>query len=342
MSLQSYLGRIKELQKQVLEWGVDALLIENTIDIYYLTGLSISTGSLLISRRKAELFVDGRYFTVCKEKSPCPVFIVSEKMGKGLKKVGFDSETTSFARAQRLKKSLPLKPCPHPLRKGRSVKDAGELKRMKKSAAILWKGFEHLKRHLKEGISEKEAAFLFEMFCRKLGAEGLAFESIIAFGKNTALPHHRAGEARLKKGDLILCDIGVIFERYRSDMTRVLFSGKVDPRLMLMEGVVREAQKAALSLCRPGTKVKELDIAARKVMQRANMEDLFVHNLGHGIGLETHEFPRIRYNGDDKDVVLEEGMVFTVEPGLYIPGLGGVRHEDTIVITAKGYQNFYA
>jgi Xaa-Pro aminopeptidase len=194
---------------------------------------------------------------------------------------------------------------------------------------------------LKKGITEKEVARRFEIFCLEKGAEGLSFTPIIAFGKNGAMPHYRSQDVVLKEGDAVLIDIGVVLDNYHSDMTRVLFYKKKNRYLSHLYEIVKKAQKNALKLCRPGVKLKELDLAARKVMREEKVEDLFLHSLGHGIGLQTHEFPRIKYNGDDRDVVLQSGMVFTVEPGLYVPGKGGVRYEDTIVITPSGYKNFY-
>jgi Xaa-Pro aminopeptidase len=124
-------------------------------------------------------------------------------------------------------------------------------------------------------------------------------------------------------------------------MTRVVFYKKENAYLRHLYEIAKRSQQSALQLCRPGVKVKQLDIAARQVMREENVEDLFIHSLGHGIGLEVHEYPRIKFDGEDKDVVLEKGMVFTIEPGLYVPGIGGVRYEDTVVITATGHQNFY-
>jgi Xaa-Pro aminopeptidase len=145
----------------------------------------------------------------------------------------------------------------------------------------------------------------------------------------------------MKGGDIVLIDIGVIVEKYHSDMTRMLFYQKPDPELEKLHHINKSAHDAALLLCRPGTKIGMLDRAARDVMAKHGVEALFVHSLGHGIGLETHEYPRIKWDGEDKDLLLQPGMVFTVEPGLYVPGKGGVRYEDTILITEAGYENFY-
>jgi Xaa-Pro aminopeptidase len=150
-----------------------------------------------------------------------------------------------------------------------------------------------------------------------------------------------SADVPLKKGDLVLIDIGVTVDHYRSDMTRVVFYQEADPELERLYQINKEAQGAALQECRPGTRLGALDRAARAVMQTHGVEPLFVHSLGHGIGLETHEYPRLKWDNEDKDLVLEPGMVFTVEPGLYIPEKGGVRYEDTIRITEDGYVNFY-
>lgn len=155
------------------------------------------------------------------------------------------------------------------------------------------------------------------------------------------MPHYRAGKAKLKKNDTALIDIGVVVNGYHSDMTRVLFFGKPDPLLKKMYPIVKEAQKAALSMCRPGIAVKELDLAARHVMNKYGVEQYFIHSLGHGIGLETHEAPRIKWNGEDKEMLLKPGMVITIEPGLYFPGKGGLRYEDTIIINEQGHENLY-
>lgn len=328
----------------------NAALIEHPIDLFYLTGLELSAGSLLITKKSQHLFVDGRYFQVAKEKSPVPVsltekasfieFLKQQKMNT----LCFDSKQTSYERYSSLKQLLPkiaLEGVPQMLSAQRAIKDAEEIEKMQKSAKLLWKGFLHIKKVMKPGITERELAAEFEIFCKRQGGEGLAFEPIIAFGANSAMPHYRAGNAKLKEGDLVLVDIGVVLDSYHSDMTRIIFFGKRDPELYRLYQIVRRAQKAALECCKEGKRVRDLDRAARKVMRDAGVEDLFVHSLGHGIGLETHEFPRIRDGGIDQDVLLAAGMVITIEPGLYLPGKGGVRYEDTILITENGYQNFY-
>ena len=346
MRSKIYSNRVSKLQAFLKSWKADGCLIENPLDLFYLTGLELSLGGLIVLPNTAKLFVDGRYIEFAKKNSPFPVVLHStEAVNSFLRPVQtlvFDSSSTTFHRYDQLKKlEKNLSGISQPLRQLRLIKDPAEIKAMKKSAAVVWKGFEHIRRSLKVGITEKELALSFEIFCRKNGAEKLSFNPIIAFGKNSAYPHYRAGDVKLKKDQLVLVDIGVVVDHYHSDMTRTIFFGKPDPRLVLLETVVKKAHAEALSLCKSGTKIGDLDKAARRVIQKAGLQELILHSLGHGIGLETHEFPRIKYQGEDQNVILCEGMVVTIEPGLYLPGVGGVRYEDTIVITSKGYTNFY-
>ncbi len=324
------------------------MILDNPIDIFYLTGCEVSLGRVLVGWEDAKLFVDGRYFQVCSQKSAIPVgHLTPEDVKKFAKKsgrIGFDSQTTSVEAAEKLEKLFPkrMTAISAPLKKIRAIKSEAELKILQRSADLNWKGFLHVKKKLKAGVTEKEMAWEYERFCRENGASALAFEPIIAFGENTAMPHYHSGDRKLKKGDLVLIDIGVMIDHYDSDMTRVVPFGKIDPLLEKLIKVVRASHAAALKLCKPGRRLGDLDKAARAVMRKEKLEKLYLHSLGHGVGLEIHEWPRLSVSGVDKDVVLEPGMVITIEPGLYMAGVGGVRHEDTIVITKTGYKNFYA
>jgi len=336
----NYTARLKALREKFKAWKVQGCLVEASTDLYYLTGLGLSRGRLVVTEEDVCLCVDGRYQQMAEEKSPFRIESYSVNLPEtGV--IAFDSLATSVDQAVRLKKKFSrLKPIDGLLKEIRLVKDAAEISWMKKSAALARKGFLHVRKIAKIGMTEAELSWEFEAFCRQKGASGVAFEPIIAFGENTAMPHYRPGKRRLKKNDLVLCDLGVIYNHYRSDMTRVFHFGKIDPQLAKMEAVVRAAFQASLKLCRPGTRIGALDEAARHVMRKAGMEGRFLHSLGHGIGLETHEFPIIRYDGADRNVRLESGMTITIEPGLYVPDLGGIRHEETVVITPKGCYSF--
>ncbi len=319
--------------------GLDLFVVEAPIDIYYLTGAEVTAGQLWIGPKSATLYVDTRYYSALKGKIAVGVKKDTSKENRG-KKIGFDSGSTSYQRALELRKFFAGASV-----KGmeglidRSIKDKTEIKFLEKSAALLWKGFVHTRKMLKVGITEKELAWEFESYCRKKGAERLSFDPIMAFGPNSAYPHHHPTDRKLKKGDLVLMDMGVELGRYASDMTRIVFFGEVPARLKKIYRVVRGAHAAAVALCKPGTEIAELDRAARRVMRKEKCEKLYLHSLGHGIGIDVHESPRIHKGV--KGEVLEEGMVITIEPGLYIEGLGGVRYEDTLVITSKGHRNFF-
>lgn len=212
---------------------------------------------------------------------------------------------------------------------------------MQQSAELLHHCFLHLLTLLKRGITEVELAQAFTIFALQQGAEKLAFDPIIAFGDRTAMPHYHPQKIPLQSGDPVLIDIGVSLDHYHSDMTRVVFFEKADPFLHHVYQVVKKSQEAALKECRAGAAVATLDLAARAVMRQENMEEAFLHSLGHGIGLETHEFPRLKSRGDNTDIPLEAGMVVTIEPGLYYAGKGGIRYEDTVIVTPTGCENLY-
>ncbi|MBN2479024.1 MAG: aminopeptidase P family protein [Parachlamydiales bacterium] len=353
--------RIENLKNYLVEKKLDLLILDDPISLLYLTGLTLSLGKIFISKEKSVLFVDGRYFENAKKHSEIEVRNLSEKNFSDfiineneIQKIGFDSSIITYNSYEKLssfiekiknvKNSLNLQliPIANPLKEFRSIKDLDEISLMKQAAALNWKGFEHACQFLKEGITEKQLALEYEIFVKKNGAQKLSFDPIVCFGKNSSKPHHVSGLTKLKLDDIVLMDIGCTFNNYSSDMTRVIFFGKADPTLEKIYSITKKAQMKALSLCRPNTKIKDLDLAAREVFKEENYENNFVHSLGHGVGLEIHEYPRIKSDGDDKEDVLKQGMVITIEPGLYIPDFGGVRYEDTILITQNGYENFYS
>ncbi len=346
---ETWKKRISSLQKDLEEKELDGWLIEDPLDLYYLTGLSLSLGELWVSKKEAMLLVDARYLEEAKSK--CTIFAaltsLAEKQGflsrNRICKIGFDSAKTSFENAQKLFKleegKISWKGIPGITQQVRKVKEEKELVLIRKSASLLWEGYLYIKSILREGISEREVAKKFEIFSLEKGADGLSFEPIIAFGENSAYPHYRAGNRTLKRGDVVLIDIGLRVEKYASDMTRTLFFQTADPFLSNWLDLVIEAEQSAIASAKVGTLVSDLDKAARSVFKQANVEPYFIHSLGHGIGLEVHEFPRIRF-----DVVggsIEPGMVFTIEPGLYLPGKGGVRYEDMFIATETGLVNLF-
>lgn len=319
-------------------------LIEQTADLLYLTGLNLSKGRLLVLKDEATLFVDGRYFERAKKEAPCSVSIWDDFKKIEEEQIGFDSGFVTYEGYVSLKKLLPKVewiPKPNPVQEIRAVKEPKEIDALKKAAHLTWRGYERIVECLKEGISEEGLALEFEFFCRKNGASGLSFEPIIAFGENSAYPHYRAGKSLLKKGQHVLIDVGAVLEQYRGDLTRIHYFGKPDEKIVHFEKIVSLAQKKAIARIKPGVKIGELDQIVQDEFDKVNVKQFYTHSLGHGIGLETHEFPRIRFDGENKDVILKPGMVFTIEPGLYEPGVGGVRREDMIVVTEQGHENLF-
>lgn len=319
-----------------------AYLVTNPTDIYYLIGLDLSAGTLLIDHACSFLLVDGRYYEAVKSLSPVPTYLSKENLLFDLlknKKVLIDQENTTLLAFLKLKEKaekagVELIPHNSLIKPLRAIKDPDEVIYLQEAAKLGEEGFDLVFSLLTEGVQEREVATELEYYWKNKGAQGVAFEPIIAFGPNSALPHYRAGEARLQKNDIALIDIGVKWQHYHSDMTRVFFFGNPDEQLKTIYRIVKQAYTSALKLVKPGVSVSTLDQAARNVIQEAGYGEYFTHSLGHGVGLEIHEYPLLK-----GEALLEKGMAITIEPGIYLPGLGGVRLEDTVLVTETGYEN---
>ena len=329
--------------------NLDLLIVDNPIDLYYLTGHHFSLGRLAIGQN-ATLFVDGRYLEAA-QKIPSVSTILTKGYGKGSpfaesfaslpKRVGFDASTTTFSAYQELEALFgreSLVPLSAPIQRLRMVKEPIEIEYLAAAAHLAILGLDFVRSFLKEGMIEEEIALELELFWRRKGGQKLAFDTIIASGPNASQPHYRAGKRKITRHEPILVDMGVVLHNYHSDLTRVFFLGEPIPKMREIYSVVEEACKAALQICRPGTLVRELDSVARSVIEKAGYGEYFTHSLGHGVGLEIHELPLLRSTPPFGELPLSEGMVITIEPGIYLPGLGGVRLEDTIAITKEGYR----
>jgi Xaa-Pro aminopeptidase len=339
----NYLDRLKRLQQVLKETNCSYFLEQDPINIYYLTGLQVSCGKFLVHPAGACLVVDNRYLELCKRDSPFPVYLSEQPSLPALlfelgcdKTLGFDSENISyrdFSALQHMLAGMVLVPLEKPVKRLRMIKDQAEVFFLKEAASLCCEGMDFVISSLEEGIVEEQLALELEIFWKRKGARDVSFEPIIAFGPHTSMPHYRAGKGILKKGDPVLIDIGVNFHHYHSDMTRTVFFGEPSHELNTVYTIVLKAQLAAIALCRPGITIGELDQIARKYIASQGYGEYFTHGLGHGVGLEIHEEPGVRNKPPYKDMVLEPGMVITIEPGVYLPGKGGVRIEDTVVIT---------
>lgn len=340
--------RLAKACRLVYELGLNGLLIDNPTDVFYLTGQWFSVARLLLKPQGAVLLVDGRYFAKAKECVAVEVILIEKdtlySQLKDMQKIGFDSAQLTVDQASALQQLLDIQwvPVSRPLKTLRVVKDAGELASLKKAAQVTRAGYENLLKHLKEGVLEENMGLEFEMFCRHHGASRLSFDPIVAFGKNSAFPHYHSSHVSLKKNQNVLLDLGAVVDHYRGDMTRVFFFGERQKELEKFYQLVKQAHDKAAALVRPGVRVGDLDVCVREFFATQGVETLFSHSLGHGIGLDVHEYPILRADGTDRDLILETGMVFTIEPGLYLPGVGGVRYENTVAVTDDGCENFYA
>jgi Xaa-Pro aminopeptidase len=321
--------------------------IDNPIDIFYLIGKKVSLGALLVFPEKVLLFVDSRYIDACKTIEGVKVHLNDDgELDRFLEslppqEVFIDGATLCFNRYKTLQKRMPLaKFTPSSkIEQIRAIKDQSEIEIMKIAGALNYKGYEHVVSILKVGISEEEAAWEYEKFCKENGGDCLSFEPIIAFGKNSAYPHHRSGSTTLENGMNVLIDCGITVNNYTSDMTRTLFFGKETNqegyiKWKHLHDIVQQSYNLAAQKALPGGYFHTLDEEVRRYAHQQNVSQYLRHSTGHSLGQQVHEWPRISFR--NKDIVIKQGMVFTIEPGLYIDGSFGVRFENTLLMTESG------
>jgi Xaa-Pro aminopeptidase len=329
----------------LVERHLDALVVSFLPNVRYLTGYTGSNGLVVILPDRAAFFTDPRYRIQAAQEVDCSVRVVSGAMLPGVahylrrlksKRVGFEKSRMTVEAHQTLKDALPLGSSLEAvvgwIERQRAVKSSREISAIRRSVELNSRAFEQAAKHIRTGMREGDLAAELDYRMRRQGAEGPAFETIVAAGARTALPHARPTSARLVQG-LLLVDMGAMLDGYASDMTRMLFLGRPGARVRRTYKAVLEAQLAAIDAVRPGVPAKTVDRAARRVLARHGLANAFVHSTGHGLGLEIHEPPRI---GKKEKTPLECGMAITIEPGVYVEGFGGIRIEDTVSVTKNG------
>ncbi len=322
---------LKRLQQTLKE----PLYLEEPKALNYLFPILVTAGQAIITPHEANLFLDSRYLLLYSHlpyAHPLP-----EKLQLP-SRIQFDGASLSFDRIEMLKKQYPETTwtnLSNPLMDIRIVKSEEEQKALEEAALLNSKGFDYIVSQLKEGMREDELARKLHLFFIDNGGDRLSFDPIIAFGVSSAAPHYRPTNRALKKGDIVLIDIGVRKNGYHSDMTRTLFFGEPHPELKKIYEIVKEAQAKALASVREGISSIELDRVARDFIIEKGYGPQFGHSLGHGVGIDIHEFPFLR--SKPPETFLREGMCITIEPGIYLPGLGGVRIEDMVLVTKDGY-----
>jgi len=346
--------RLARLRAGIEAAGVDALLVTTVANVRYLTGFSGSAGALLVTGGAAMLVTDGRYRTQAGEQLVAAGHdgtveltvggiqaqrdaLAGVARSAGLQRLGLEADHVTWSAKRRWAQDLA--PAQVVATSGvvealRQVKDAGELARMARAAAIADAALGEVLPLLGQRRREDEVALALDTAMRRLGAEDRAFETIVASGPNAAKPHARPTMRTMVAGDPVVVDFGAIFEGYRSDMTRTFCIGgePQDPLARVFE-VVGEAQAAGVAAVRAGVAASEVDKACRDLIAEAGWKDAFEHGTGHGVGLDIHEAPAV---GPGSTAILASDVVVTVEPGVYLAGIGGVRVEDTVVVTADG------
>ncbi|NDU73427.1 M24 family metallopeptidase [Actinomadura sp. DSM 109109] len=342
---ETHHARRRGLAALVADRGADALLVTRLVNVRYLTGLDSSRAALLVpADGPAVLATDGRYAGMAAQVCPeLPVVVdrqvaevlVKRAAGDGHGRVGFEAHDLTVEHHAALLDAAEteLVPLGHLVEELRMVKDEEEIGLLREACAITDRAFETVLPEIRAGVTERAVAIALERAMVDHGAEGPAFESIIASGPNGAVPHHHPGGRELQRGDLVTLDFGARYEGYHADMTRTVAIGEPAAWQRDLYDLVHRAQAAALAAALPGAETKAVDAAARDVIAAAGHGEAFTHGLGHGVGLEIHEAPLMGYDRTGK---LTDRVPITAEPGVYLTGRGGVRIEDTLVVRADG------
>ena len=342
--------RLRELKSRIKSLGVSAVLVTNLKNVCYLTGFTGTAGHLFVTGKTEILLSDSRYATEIQDQCPgleVDIRDASSTMHDSVQRVSRKSKFSSIAyEADSLTKSefdqlessltgIDLVASSELVESLRAIKDKTEIAAIRKSIEVNQRAFEVIRSQLTPDQTELQIAHNLEHQMRAFGAAGCAFDPIVGVGARSALPHGHPGKTRIGESPFVLIDWGAEVDGYMSDLTRVLFTSKIPPKIRKIYEIVLKAQLAAIKKIRPGISCKVVDSAARNVIEAAGFGSQFGHGLGHSFGLEIHEKP---YISPIKDGTLESGMVVTVEPGIYVPDFGGVRIEDDILVTPDGHE----
>lgn len=347
--MDNYL-RVQDILKKL---NIDAILISNGNNMRYVSGFAGETGYVYISDKRHAVITDFRY-TIQAETEAEGYEVIT--IGNGgytealndvlavdmVKRLGFESKNMLFADYQELKENLKVEelvPVANEITAMRRIKTPRELEYIKKAEAIGDRVFTEILDFIRPGMTELEVAAKLEYLLKVNGGQALSFPSIVASGVNSSMPHAVPSHKKIEKGDFLTMDFGCVYEGYCSDMTRTIVIGKASQKQREVYDTVLKAQLAALDFIKAGYKGKEIDKVARDIIYSAGYEGCFGHGLGHSVGLNVHEKPRLAMLEED---IIEAGMTETVEPGIYIKGFGGVRIEDLVVVTEDGCENFTA
>ncbi|HHY09173.1 MAG TPA: aminopeptidase P family protein [Firmicutes bacterium] len=338
--------KIARIREHLQSEGADVFLGSHPVNRRYLTGFTGSAGFVWVSQTQQALLTDFRYIEQAKAQCPGWEIIRIEEAADTIKQlvsessietIAFEADQVTVKQLEEWQEKIPaeFKGISGWVQKLRLVKEEAEIAAIRKAAQIGDAAFAELLDSVRSGVTEKEIALELEFLMRKAGASGMSFAPIVASGPNSALPHARPGERIFSYGDFVVFDFGCIVDGYCSDMTRTIVIGEPEERHLLIYDLVLKAQVESLQAVAPGKTGREIDAIARAIISDAGYGEYFGHGLGHGVGLEIHEGPRL---AKKDETVLKPGMVVTVEPGVYLPDFGGVRIEDLVLVTADGFE----
>jgi len=345
------MGTLEKLRLKMSQVPVDAFLVSNMQNWRFVSGFTGDAGTLLITRDEAIIFTDSRYTEQAEQEAPDYTVIktvveknvLKETIDKiRISRIAFEKDYVTYSRWEKLKETLSgqeligVSGWVEELRAVKSEEEAGYIAR---AQGIADEAFSRLLPLVKAGASEMDLALELEFTIRKLGSEGIAFPFIVVSGARSSLPHGVPTSKKLEPGDFVTFDFGARCNGYCSDMTRTVVVGHASDKHREIYDLVLRAQLAALEVIKPGVMAREVDLAGRRVIEEAGYGEYFGHGIGHGVGLNVHERPSVGKTSED---VLQPGMIITVEPGIYIPGFGGVRIEDLVLVTEDGKNNLTA
>ncbi len=344
-----HLSRLKKFERTLVDAALDGFIVTHPANLRYLCGYTGSNGLLLLLAGRRVFFTDGRYTEQAREEVRGARLVIAKKpllqdaariiVKHNPAVVGFEADYTTFATAGQMRKLVPRptkwKATSGLVMRQRMIKDAEELRAISDAVKLGADVYQKSLPSIRPGVRESEVAGRLEYEARQAGADGMSFETIVAAGKRSALPHGRATSQTIPRRGFVVVDSGVILRGYCSDMTRTVHVGRVTREERRWYEAVLEAQLAGIAAVAPGKTAGEVDQAARQVLHKAGLDSYFTHSTGHGVGLEIHEPPRIAKAQTER---LEPGMVVTIEPGIYLSGKGGIRIEDMVVVTGSGHR----
>jgi len=346
-AIMSYIDRQNKLIAYLKKESIDAFLIKKKENIAYLTGSRGEDAIFFVSPKKNILITDSRYKEEYEKSAKrCSVSIVKNKNPREIiietcaetrsSLVGFEADNFTYQDYINLKKrfgKIRLTPLTHIIENLRMVKDESEIRNMRQACKYGTQLMNYAVKAAKPGVSENSVKRAIEAYALKNNFSLAGFDIIVASGANSSMPHAAASNKIIKKQEMVTLDLGAMHCGYNSDLTRTVFLGKISRKYLHIYNIVLAAQSVAIEILKPGVYAKDIDAVSRRYISDRGMGSFFLHSLGHGIGRETHEIPAISQNSEIK---LEKGMIITIEPGIYIPGWGGVRIEDDVVITKNG------